>query len=420
VLISSVVEARFREADMDDASFLSLTPGDPIDTATVMFDPQPVPKSPFLAFLLSLAFPGAGHIYCGKTLRAFWIMGIFLPALALTVYFSLQLGSPEGKGDTFFWGILLRITLFLYVFAFLDAFFTAREMTAGTDAFIAESPRVAAILNLLTRGFGYFYLGQRTLGLVVFFGLMFFQAPLAKTPGGGLFLELISAAMGAHAYSIARQSEKRILATVRLPAEPVSKGFPPTVPIGLAVVLAAGYVALAVAGLLMPDYSRVDQSRAQVVQDSEGVLYQNPVYGISLRGPSQWAIKNDTPNYILLAVRSDRACSVTLQPIAWPPLVGLGSFKVQLAHQFSKAKDLTGEVLDEQPAVLSGLKGRDIRVSVTQEGQRMIEHHIIARKALTLYDLSTDELASDKANVAGRPTCASDFSLIRKNLVLPR
>jgi hypothetical protein len=203
---------------MDDASFLSLNPIEPTDTATAIFKPQPVPRSPFVAFFLSLVFPGAGQIYCGKTSRGLWILGIVLPALVITVYLTLQLGSPEGKEGMFFWGILLRITLFLYVFAFLDAFFTAREMTAGTDAFIAESPRVAAILNLLTRGFGYFYLGQRKLGFAVFFGLMFFSAPLAMTAAGNLVMEFILAALGAHAYSIARQTEKSILATVELPA----------------------------------------------------------------------------------------------------------------------------------------------------------------------------------------------------------
>lgn len=75
-------------------------------------------------------------------------------------------------------------------------------------------------------------------------------------------------------------------------------------------------------------------------------------------------------------------------------------------------------MLDEQPAVLSGLDARDIRVSVTQGGQRIIEHHVIARKRMTLYDVSTAELARDEGNVA-EPTCASDFSFIRTNLVLP-
>jgi len=195
---------------MDNSPFLSLTLSDPVKTAEVMFDPQPVPRSPLVAFLLSLVLPGAGQTYGSKTSRGLWIAAVFLPALALTIYLTLRLGSPEGKEAAFFWGMLLRITLFLYVFAFLDAFFTAREMTAGTDTFIAESPRVAAILNLLTRGFGYFYLGQRKLGFVVFFGLMFFQAPIAKAPMGGLVIEVILAVMGAQAYNIARDSEKTI------------------------------------------------------------------------------------------------------------------------------------------------------------------------------------------------------------------
>ena len=404
---------------MDSASILSLTSRDPLDTAPVMFEPQPVPKSSLLAFLLSLALPGAGQIYCGKTSRGLWTLAIFLPALALTFYLTLQLGSPEAAGSTFFWGILLRITVFLYGFAFLDAFFTAREMTAGTDAFIAESPRIAAILNLLTRGFGYFYLGQRKLGFAVFFGLMFFQGPLAKTAGGGLLVEFILAAMGAHAYSIARQAEKEILATVRCPTEPASaKELPPAVPMGLAAVLAAGYLALALVGLLLPDYSHVDQSRARIVPDSEGVSYQNPAYDVSLRAPARWTVKNDEPRYFVLALRSDRACSWTLQPIAWSPLLGLGAFKGQLADQFSKAKDLTGQVLDEQPALLSGLKGRDIRVSVTLKGRNLIEHHLIVRKGMTLYDVSTDELIRDERDV--EPTCASDFNFIRNSLALRR
>ena len=49
-------------------------------------------------------------------------------------------------------------------------------MTAGTDAFVAESPRVAIFLNLLMPGFGYFYLGKRLLGIVVFLGLWVLQS----------------------------------------------------------------------------------------------------------------------------------------------------------------------------------------------------------------------------------------------------
>src|SRR5260370_18305928 len=76
---------------------LTTTPSYPLDTATVMFEPQPVPKSPLLAFLLSLALPGAGQPYFGKTSRCLWPSAIFLPALCLTVYFTLQPGRPHGN-----------------------------------------------------------------------------------------------------------------------------------------------------------------------------------------------------------------------------------------------------------------------------------------------------------------------------------
>jgi hypothetical protein len=127
--------------------------------------------------------------------------------------------SSGGKDFRLVLGGVLRITLFLYIFAFLDAFFTAREMTAGTDAFIVESPRVAAILNLLTRGFGYFYLGKSTLGFAVFIGLGVFQQMTMRSmtdkenAGGGLCMELVQIGLAADAYRIAGEREKQILAT---------------------------------------------------------------------------------------------------------------------------------------------------------------------------------------------------------------
>jgi hypothetical protein len=50
-----------------------------------------------------------------------------------------------------------------------DAYFAARERNAGvTSLLTGANPRIAAILNLLTKGFGYFYLGDRVKGAVCF------------------------------------------------------------------------------------------------------------------------------------------------------------------------------------------------------------------------------------------------------------
>src|SRR6266481_8886128 len=161
------------------------------------FTPQPVLGNPGLAFLLSLLLPGLGQFYCRKNSRGAWTLAFFLLSLGATIWLTPMLVGADSDLAAFGWGILLRVAVFLYVFAFLDAYFTAREMSAGTDPFIAESPRVAAILNLLTRGFGYFYLGQRAAGFAVFLGLGIFQQVISKNvgqenqSGGGLFMEAV-------------------------------------------------------------------------------------------------------------------------------------------------------------------------------------------------------------------------------------
>src|SRR6516165_11955180 len=180
------------------SSFPSLTSGAPVNAERPQptFAPQPVPKNPTLAFLMSLVVPGLGQFYCGKNSRGAWTLVFFLISAGASLWMIPMLAGDTGMAVL--WGILFRIAVFLYAFGFLDAYFTAREMTAGTDPFVPESPRVAAILNLLTRGFGYFYLGKRTIGFAVFIGLGLFQQMAMRSmtdksdaAGGGFFMELV-------------------------------------------------------------------------------------------------------------------------------------------------------------------------------------------------------------------------------------
>jgi hypothetical protein len=390
-----------------------------------MFAPQSVVKNSTVAFLVSLVGPGAGQFYCGKTSRGLWILAVFFPSLVATVYFTIELRAPEGQAYALFWGILFRITVFLYIFAFLDAFFTAREMTAGTDAFIAESPRVAAILNLLTRGFGYFYLGQRTLGFAVFVGLGIFQRAVLQSmtsvPGAAaeLLMEFILIGLAVHAYEIARKHEREILATVQLPATaPVSAGLPAAVPVTLALILSAAYLALIMVGLFMPDYSHVEQSAVPVSRDAQGSVYMNSELGVNFRVPNSWTVTHDEPTYFAVAIRSDHVCSMDLRPIAWTPLLGLDAYKGQIAYQLSKQPRVAARVLSDQPTVLSTLPARDILLSVKQGEALLIEHDVIARKGLTLYILGTYSLANDDGTEAA-PSCSSDLRFVREHLVLP-
>ena len=389
-----------------------------VPTSKPTFPPQPVVRNPTLAFLLSLLLPGLGQFYCRKNSRGAWTLGFFLIALGATVWLTRMLPS---SGAALGWGVVLRIAVFLYVFAFLDAYYTAREMTAGTDAFIAESPRVAAILNLLTRGFGYFYLGERAAGFTVFLGLGIFQQVIVKSLAkgdevqGGLFMEAILAGLAVHAYVIARKSEKEILATIEpAPTIAVIGGVPPAVPIGLATLFGGAYLGLCSIGIFMPDYSAMNQAPAHIAQQEKETVYRNPAYGVEFRAPATWSLTNQDARRLVSGRRSDDVCAADLRLASWSPFLPVGSYAHALSEQLKQPENKGSRLVQISPATLGGLPARDMVIMMDQQGSPLTEHQIVSRKGMTLYVLTTDSLEESTAN------CQSDFRFIQQHLGLPR
>ena len=204
------------------------------------------PKSPLRAFVLSLVLPGTGHLYCGKRNTGLSTLGFFAACLL-----GLVLGAVTGyrSADSIaLMDLFFRPVIALYVFSFVDAFETACEANRGADLPPAGNPRIAAVLNFLTRGFGYFYIGERKKGLIVFFLLFWFTNGLRQADRRilGVAEEIILIAIAADAYRQCRRM---------YPAEPTG---PETVSqpdrvrrlvYGLAGTVAAGYFALVVFGL---------------------------------------------------------------------------------------------------------------------------------------------------------------------------
>src|SRR5215469_14585704 len=89
---------------MDDRSSSSAELTQASAAPSPTFTPQPVPKNPAIAFLLSLIFPGAGQFYCGKLSRGLWILAIFFLGLEATIYLATHLGDPDGKSIRLLWG----------------------------------------------------------------------------------------------------------------------------------------------------------------------------------------------------------------------------------------------------------------------------------------------------------------------------
>jgi TM2 domain-containing membrane protein YozV len=209
-------------------------------------------KSAGRAFALSLLVPGLGQLYCGKTASGGLTLAVWLLGLGLCIaHVSLELT-----------GQALIVMLVLWIFSFLDAYFTAIEVNQGQDDLVeGQNPRVAVTLNLLTAGFGYFYLGQRAKGIILFVVMQ--VARLAMPPKFALVLVLVQLLAAVDAYRIARREVKEALESataqqvdgaapvLQLPASPApGSRLPVQVPVVLACLLGAGFVLLVVIGLV--------------------------------------------------------------------------------------------------------------------------------------------------------------------------
>jgi hypothetical protein len=154
-------------------------------------------------------------------------------------------------------GEALVVMLVLWIFSFLDAYLTAIEINRGQESLIdGQNPRVAVVLNLLTAGFGYFYLGDRTKGLALFVVIQasrfIFPGTVFWRVGIGLLVAAIQVAVAVDAYRIAqRQVKERLRSDPAMPG--VSSGaasrLPVQVPVVLACVLPIGFALLVLIGL---------------------------------------------------------------------------------------------------------------------------------------------------------------------------
>ena len=144
-------------------------------------------------------------MYFGKVARG----GVTLAFFALSVVLAVVGFSVPDSMNQEILGVAMLAILVLYIFSFLDAYYVAREINAGTDPLVdANNPRVAATLNLLTNGFGYWYLGERTKGWIAFVVLGLVMRGVALAIGNSswsLLLLLIPCAMSLDAYRIARK-----------------------------------------------------------------------------------------------------------------------------------------------------------------------------------------------------------------------
>jgi len=324
-------------------------------------------KSPGVAFFLSLLVPGLGQFYCGQKRRALWTFFFFALGIGIVIGSA---GSSMDEGSNFL-GIGLRASLVIYVFSFLDAYFTAREMTDGTATLLIYNPRVAAVLNLLTHGFGYWYIDEKRKGVILFFlvGLVDRAASAAHEPSVtgplSILVEIVLAVMAVDAYRIAnRMNEKSLVSVTRVPAplQPAA-ALKPALPMALASLLALGYFGLAVIGVLMPEEQDIDQSHAVVRELDSGSEYVNGKYKVEVRAPRGWTVEKGEGKQFAKAKNLDGGCSFIVARSVGIPFITTQLLPAQLLKELQK--DRPGyKLVSAKPSRVGNREGQDIVYSV--------------------------------------------------------
>jgi TM2 domain-containing membrane protein YozV len=383
--------------------------------------PAPKPKDSTLAFLLSLVVPGAGQMYCGEARRGGLTLFFFGVGAALVIGLFPLLSGPEAESLGLLWGIGLRTALVLYAFSFLDAFFTARELTAGTYELQEYNPRVAAVLNLLTRGFGYWYLDEKGKGVALFVlvgvadraGRHIKDTTISNTVA--LIVEVALAAMAVHAYRLAQQKNEKWLRATPVTAAPIqpSSGLTPSIPLALAGLLAVGYVGLVAIGMLMPEDAKVDQSAATITRTEAGKSYVHAKLGFELHAPPEWELSNTDPDNVVEASYLDGVCSVTLMQGTTLPLYSAEGTGRQLVETI-QSSDPGFRLLESRPAQLAGLPAHEVVLSRQTGETEVQQNYVLARRGFWLY-----ALVITRALPLGE-MCNTDIQTIRQRVVLPR
>lgn len=129
-------------------------------------------ESPWLAVLLSMVFPGAGHIYCGETSRGVFFVAITILLSLVSVFavsgFLLVEDSFKARIFIMIGLVTFLITIVISIYVLFDAYKITRRNNPDVVAQTTAGYRkawLAAFLSSLIPGIGQFYNKQIIKGI---------------------------------------------------------------------------------------------------------------------------------------------------------------------------------------------------------------------------------------------------------------
>ncbi|HEX4309864.1 MAG TPA: hypothetical protein VHZ25_07535 [Acidobacteriaceae bacterium] len=180
---------------------------------------------------------------------------------------------------------------------------------------IGGNPRIAAILNFLTNGIGYFYLGERGKGLAMFLGLGVVGHGLLTRafPGSGIATLLWIGLQSFLAYDAYRNARRQLVSSF-----PEMEGHSwkaratgqmgPTLPIALALLLCIPLTGLVMVGVFAKGAAGIAGGQTVVIPG--GIRYVNAKYGLTLTLPAGWTA--EARDGALTARNADGGCRILL------------------------------------------------------------------------------------------------------------
>lgn len=378
-------------------------------------EPPLVKVNPTVAWLLSLLIPGTGQLYLKKNTRGL-VLFLFTAAAA---WITFQ--TWGNVGANLLTGFALRLLVVFYIFAPLDAFYTGREINQGSDPWMHPNARVAALLNLTTRGFGYFYCGERTKGIIVWIAVGVMDFVVLGHQDWGMVhvgMELLLIVLAVDAYRIAKRQVSEVLTvpSETYPIHPEVSGMSAALPLSIAAFFVFNYFLLATLGIISLSFRHIDQSQSTVVATNMGGhTYQNPVYRVNIGVPPNWQpqdLQERRPGSAVLFAASteDGACNiqVTIEPLM--PWVSLEAFGATIEREL--AKDPRYSLEGERPAILGARAAREIRTVAKFPNALVQQHYVVTRRGIAAFAL----IETMNANQLGE--CEADLEQIEQQFDL--
>jgi TM2 domain-containing membrane protein YozV len=326
-------------------------------------------RSPIAALLLSVLFPGLGHLYIGLRRHAAWLIGAELLAIA-----GVAFGNGEIHGQS------LVVLLTLYCFAIIDSYFSAREWNAGATALMTgANPRIASVLNFLTKGFGYFYLGDRAKGIAVFLAVGSVQVIRILHPSVWIQILCVTVQVliAADGYRIARQ---RLVADhpeigavdlanlTGLQTAGASRLF-----FVLSATMMLGYASLVVVN------GRYRTTMGALESGPSGLVYRNAAERLQMSAPVDWEYSH--PPNALIDLSGD-GCSIVAYEKFYMSAAStdVDSNRRGILTRYPDAN------IESSPAVLNGRKFESFEASFkNRSGVTVHQRYMVGRRRLHIF-----------------------------------